>query len=321
VVDYRPFRNTDPPQIVALWNGSRLGRGAAQGVTPDAFEHTVFSRPYFERSGFLVASDEDRVVGFAHAGFGPNEQLSGLDRESGVICAVLVHPEFRRRGIGTSLVKRAEEYLADSGAKTVIAGPAAAVAPFYIGLYGGVQPAGCLDSDSDAVTFFTALGYEPTSRHVVLQRDLEEGDPVNFQLMALRRKSQLAVTQGPLRESWWWQARFGTMDTLRFVLVPKDGRTPLAAVTVVNLEHFLPKWQRQAVGLTGLDVGPEERKQGYGQALLVEVGRRLRDERFTLMEAQSPEDDAPMLGMLEAAGFRPVDAGTELRKTLMKDKR
>ena len=319
MVDYRPFQNTDPPQIVALWNGSRLGRGAAQGVSPDAFEHTVFSRPYFERSGFAVATEGDRVVAFAHAGFAPNAHVSALDRETGVICAVLVHSEFRRRGIGTALVKRLEAWLAESGAKTVIAGPAAAHAPFYVGLYGGVQPAGWLDSDPDAVPFFTALGYEPASRHVVLHRDLEGGDPVNFQLMALRRKSQLAVNQGPLRETWWWQARFGTLDTLQFVLVPKDGRTPLAAVTVVNLEHYLPKWQRQAVGLVDLAIGPDERNQGYGQALLVEVGRRLRDERFTQMEAQVPEVDALTLAMLEAAGFRPVDAGTEMRKTLGKD--
>jgi ribosomal protein S18 acetylase RimI-like enzyme len=317
VVDYRTFRNTDPPQIVALWNGCRLGRGAAQGVSVDAFEQTVFSRPYFDRAGFLVATDGDRVVGFAHAGFGANEQESGLDRETGLICAVVVHPEFQRQGLGTALVRRAEEYLAASGAKSMIAGPAAPDTPFYVSLYGGLQPAGWLDSDPAAVPFFATLDYEPASRQIVLQRDLESGsDPVNFQLMSLRRKSQLAVNQGPLRANWWWQTRFGALDTLRFVLVPKDGRTPLASVTVVNLELFLPKWQRQAVGLIDLKVEPEERKQGYGQLLLLEVGRRLRGERFTLMEAQAAEDDAVTLAILEAAGFQPVDAGTELRKSL-----
>jgi ribosomal protein S18 acetylase RimI-like enzyme len=317
VVEYRPFQNTDPPQIVALWNGGRLGRGAAQGVLVDAFEQTVFSKPYFDRAGLLVATDADRIVGFVHAGFGPNEQRSGLDRGTGVICAVVVHPEFHRGGIGTALVKRAEEYLAASGAKTIIAGPAAPTTPFYVGLYGGVQPAGWLDSDPEAVPFFTSLGYQPVARHVVLHRDLGSGsDPVNFQLMTLRRKTQLAVNQGPLRESWWWQARFGAMDTLRFVLLPKDSRTPLAAVTVVNLELYLPKWQQQAVGLIDLAVGPDERKQGCGQALLVEVARRLRDERFALMEAQVPEDDPHTLAILEAAGFEPVDAGTVLQKSL-----
>ena len=197
MVDFRPFLNLDPPRIVDLWNACGLGRGAADGITPDAFERTVFSRQYFDRQGFLVAQDGSTVVGFAHAGFGPNDDQSRLDRQTGVICAVMVRPDFRGRGIGRELVHRAEEYLKAAGSATIIAGPANPDDPFYGGLYGGVQPAGFLDSDPLAVPFFTALGYEPAARHAIFQRDLTSGsDPVNFQLMTIRRKAQLAVDQG-----------------------------------------------------------------------------------------------------------------------------
>ena len=42
-------------------------------------EAAVFSKPYFDRQGVIVAVDEGRVVGFAHAGFGPTADRSAID--------------------------------------------------------------------------------------------------------------------------------------------------------------------------------------------------------------------------------------------------
>ena len=56
------------------------------------------------------------------------------------------------------------------------------------------------------------------------------------------------------------------------------------------------------------------RKKGYGQALLVEVCRRIRDEMITLAEAHVPEEDAAALKVFESAGFKPVDVGVVYRK-------
>ncbi|MFQ5732155.1 MAG: GNAT family N-acetyltransferase [Planctomycetaceae bacterium] len=314
-MNYRPFQNTDPPRLLALWHAGGLGRGAAEGVTADVFEIAIFSRMYFDRQGLILACDGDQVVGFVHAGFGPNEDETALNRQTGVICAVLVHPSSRRRGIGRELVNRAETYLADAGATEVLAGAAPPNDPFYGGLYGGGQPAGFLDSDPDAVPFFTALGYETLSRRAILQRALTEGtDPVNVQLMAIRRKTQLAAVQGPLSRTWWWQARYGAADTLRFALVEKNTEQTLAAVTAVNLEFYLPKWGQQALGLFDLTISPECRNDGYGQALIVEVCRRLREERFTLVEVHVSEDDAGDAALYGAAGFTRIDGGSVLRK-------
>ena len=106
MIEYRTFRNSDPARIVALWNGCALGRGAATGVTTDAFETLNFAQPYFDRQGLLVAIEGCEIVGFVHAGFGANADESALSYESGVICAIMVHQSFRRRGIGRELIRR-----------------------------------------------------------------------------------------------------------------------------------------------------------------------------------------------------------------------
>lgn len=315
-MEYRTFRNTDPPKIVDLWNRATLGRGAASGLTPEAFEFINFSNPYFDPAGLILACDGDTLAGFAHAGFGPNEDRSGTSSKLGVICAVLVDDGYRGQGVGTELVHRAEAYLRDAGAETILSGAAPPNDPYFVGLYGGVQPAGWLDSDSGAVPFFQTLGYEPHERHAVFQRDITDGsDPVNVQLMNIRRNSQLSIYQGPLRKRWWWFARFGELDTVRFVLTSKDGTEAFAAVTIVGLDFYLPKWECRGIGFIDFDVAAKYRQEGYGQALLVEVCRRLRQEMISIVEMHAREDDEHTQAMLQAAGFEQVDAGTVMRKS------
>jgi ribosomal protein S18 acetylase RimI-like enzyme len=310
VIDYRPFHNADPPRIRDLWNQSGLGRGAVQLATTDALETLVFSQPYFDRDGFLVACDGDRVVGFAHAGFGASEDQSKLDRQRGVICAAIVHPEYRRQGIGRELVRRAEDYLRSSGAADIQAGPAAPRDPFYFGLYGGSAMAGFLESDPDAAPFFTALGYRPLERHLIYQCNLNSQPPtVSVRLMEIRRRMELRVAPQPEPLNWWWATRFGRLESLRFLLAPKTGGPSVAVVTVVGLDHYLSTWHAQAIGLTNLEVPEAERRKGFGQALVLGVMRRLRDELFTLVECHAPEENTAAVRLLESCGFQQLDAG------------
>lgn len=101
---------------------------------------------------------------------------------------------------------------------------------------------------------------------------------------------------------------------MELVLCPKTGHQALASVTLVGLDFYLPSWQKRAIGLMDLAVNPEHRRQGYAQALLVEVCRRVRDESITLAEAHADATDEASIGCLTAAGFRQVDVGNIFQK-------
>jgi ribosomal protein S18 acetylase RimI-like enzyme len=314
VVNYRPFRNSDPPAVRRLWDECGLGRGAATGLDADILETVVFSQPYFDPAGLILAEVDGQTVGAVHAGFGPSADRTALDCRTGVICAVLVAPAHRRQGIGRELVRQAEKYLRARGAETILAGGADPFDPFYVGIYGGSQPAGFLESDPLAAPFFTGIGYAADARHVVYQRSLaEKSDPIGLRLMGLRRTTRLAPFESQDPRDWWWQTRAGRLDSVELALVPKAGGQPLASVTVVGLDFYLPRWQQRAIGLLDLQVPESQRRKGHGQALLVEVCRRVRDEMITLAEAHVPEGDAAARRVFESAGFKPVDAGVVYR--------
>jgi hypothetical protein len=55
------------------------------------------------------------------------------------------------------------------------------------------------------------------------------------------------------------------------------------------------------------------RRKGYGQALLVEVCRRVRDDMIQLAEAHAPKADAGAIAVIESAGFKSLDSGRVYR--------
>lgn len=314
MVWYRPFRNDDPPRLLRLWHACNLGRGAAEGFGCDAFEVLLFSQPYFDRRELIMAGDGDKAIGYVHVGYGPKPDGSALNHELGVVCAIMVDPEYRRKGIGSELLRLGIEQLRERGATTIVAGPSPSCDPFYIGLYGGARVSGFLESDPYATPFMQSRGFEPIVAHTVFHRNLDESrDPVNFRVVTVRRRMELAVGPDPPEPPWWWLTRFGRLDTARFLLVPKRGGPAVAGITVVGLDLYVRKWNARAVGLLDLFVPEDARRNGYAQTLLLEVCRRLREELVSNVEVHVLEGNEAGTKLLKSCAFQAVDRGIVYR--------
>src|SRR4051794_15510490 len=72
VIHYRTFRNPDPPALLEVWNACCTSRGAAPFRVTTLLEYFTFAKPYFDPAGMILAVEDGKVVGFVHAGFGPN---------------------------------------------------------------------------------------------------------------------------------------------------------------------------------------------------------------------------------------------------------
>ena len=83
MIDYRPFRNTDPPALCEIWRSHAPLRAFFQPLTPPMLETTVLSRPFFDREGLIVAVEDGEPIGFVHAGFGRDQEGNSLDTSIG----------------------------------------------------------------------------------------------------------------------------------------------------------------------------------------------------------------------------------------------
>ena len=100
-ITIRPFRETDQDDVINLWDK----------VFPDAPPHNnpardIRTKREVQPELFLVALLEDQIVGTAMAGF---------DGHRGWVYYLGVDPEYQRRGVGTSLMKRVESRLMGMG--------------------------------------------------------------------------------------------------------------------------------------------------------------------------------------------------------------
>lgn len=315
MIEYRPFRNFDPPHLTELWNYSGLGTGAVHDLSNDMFDMLVLSEPYFDPNGLIVAWQGREAVGFVHAGFGTKPDGCGLSREIGVIGAVVVDAQYRRQGIGRELVKRAEDYLRSHGAQSIDAGESPRRDPFYLGLYGSAESCGFLESDAAAAPFFLASGYAAAERYVVFRREISRrSEPFDPRVVQIKRSMKFAVLDRPPTADWWWMTRHGRFLSLTFVLSPNDGGPSPTQVTCWDMElHAMTRGER-TVGITDLFTAEPGRRKGYSRILLGEVLRRLREDGATHVEVVVKESNAPALALFHGLGFQPADTGVVYRR-------
>jgi ribosomal protein S18 acetylase RimI-like enzyme len=310
VIQYRAFRNADSPALVDLWNACCTGRGAAFLRGSTLLEYFTLSKPYFDPAGLIFALADGKPVGFAHAGFGPDDRGAALDTSAGVVCAVGVLPTHRRQGIGGELLRRCEEYLRSRGAKRLHAGPAAPLNPFTFALYGGARSCGFLASDTLARPFLERHGYRAGPPVAVLQRPLAQPLTVADGRFAAFRQ-RFDIHAGPRHGlSWYEEAVLGPIEVHEYRLTERATGRAVARAGLWEMETFSQRWNEHAVGVLEFEVAPERRRQGLGKFLLAQLLRHLNEQFFSLVEAQAPAGDAAANGLLQGLGFSPVDEGS-----------
>jgi ribosomal protein S18 acetylase RimI-like enzyme len=314
VIQYRTFRNTDPPALVDLWNDCFTGRGAAYLRGTILLEYFAFAKPYFDPNGLILAEAGNQVVGFVLAGFGPTADGAALDRHAGVVCLLGVAPAFRRQGIGSELLRRGEEYLRQQGAAELHAGPTGALNPYTFGIYGGSESSGFLESEPLARPFLERRGYRVHDTALVLQRSLET--PLNVSdVRFVNHRSRYDIYAGPLKtKSWWRECVLGPVELHEYRLQDKNTSATVARLTLWEMETFGPRWNEHAIGMSDFEVVPELRRQGMGKFFLLQVLRHLHEQFFTLLEIHVRESDEAGLNLLRLFGFRQVDRGLAYRR-------
>jgi ribosomal protein S18 acetylase RimI-like enzyme len=317
VVEYRSFRNTDPPALADTWNATFMGRGAIHLRHSTPLENFVFSKPYFDPIGLILAVDGGSVIGFGHAGFGANPSGSALQHSDGVICAIGVRPEHRRKGIGSELLRRLEDYLVKAGAHTVFGGPMAPHDPFYLGLYGGSELPGFLASDRDAHPFLIENTYQLVRTRLVFQRPLNQPlNVVDSRFVALRRSFDVRITPQTGPRTWWQEATANPLEVVEFRLTEKTTGGVAARMSVWEMDGFSCRWNQPAVGIIDIEVRENLRRQGLAKYLLSQMLRYLQEQFFGIAEVQAADDNAPVISLYQGLGFQQVDVGHMYEKRI-----
>ena len=135
MIEIRYLQEKDYPEVADIW------RNVLEiPVTDECLSETYAKMSEDDRYSTFVAEDDRRVVGLVTM-----VTAMAIDHPNGYtkINGLGVLPEYRRKGIGGMLLKRAEELAIENGTK-------------YIGLASGFNR-------EDAHTFYEHMGYRKTS--------------------------------------------------------------------------------------------------------------------------------------------------------------
>lgn len=286
-----------------------------QPVSPDLLEQLLFAKLYFDYAGLILAFENELPVGFAHAAFGPNEQRSAVSYDLGVTSIVVVRPDCAEAEVAAGLLERCEQYLRGRGAKVLYGGGAEPLNPFYLGLYGGSESPGVLDSDRVARELFQSHGYQEIQRTKIAQIGLSNFEAViDRSQMQIRRQMLVEETIDYPTRTWWEACTIGEFDLTRFEMVPRVGGPPVASAMFRSMEQSGTNSAGRRSGLIEFHVDPAYRRRGYAVFLLSEVFRQFLRQGITTVEAQTMESNIPAINLYQKLGFKPIGEGSVFRK-------
>ena len=289
-----------------------------QPISVAVLERHVFSKPYFDRNGLIVAYEESRLIGFIHAGFGPNSDRSDLEMGIGVVCLVMVEQRDDHMEIRRSLIEKAEQYVADRGASEVRAGCIKTSSPFYLGLYGGSDMAGILESDAHNFQVFADMNYQPESRTQLMALQIANYKAPMDRRQIMNKRSYVVDVDYDVRSRSWWEAcQFGQTDRIRFDLRRRTGGAPVGEVTLWDMGMLNPTTGGQpALGLIDLEIVGDHRRKGLGMFLVTDAIRQLQTSGVGTVLAQSRDGVDAVGPFFEKLGFETVDWGCSMNKSL-----
>jgi ribosomal protein S18 acetylase RimI-like enzyme len=318
VTRFRSFRNSDPPALVKLWNQAAPAYGSVRPLRVHELDTHALGTVNFDSAGLIVAEADGRIVGFVHAGFGPDVPIESkrpfeLCHELGTIAMLVVEPGLEDPGLATKLIDAAHRYLRSRGAKVLYAGGVFPLNPFYWGLYGGSEGSAVLSGDHRFHRVLLEQGYEPVSTTVLLEADLAAPEPRDPRTAVIRRLTQIEFLDDALPTDWWQNLALGDFQLVSARLLLKADGTQVAHAQAWDMGWFGREDARTRIGLINVEVTPEQRRKGYGRFLVSEIFRRARENLIASVAVATPAANQPALALYTSLGFQPVDQATLYR--------
>lgn len=169
MITLTPYRGADEAPLLAAWNAAL----PLDPIDARTFHRKVLLDPNFDPAGLIVARDAGEVVGFCLCLVRrvPLEKV-GMEPERGWITAFGVHPQARRRRIGSALMEAALDRFRQAGRREV------AIAPYTPNYF---VPGIDVEAYAAGLRWLTErFGFEVVARPLSMDANIVRFDPAPY---------------------------------------------------------------------------------------------------------------------------------------------
>jgi len=332
MVSFVSFKPGVLSEIVTFWNEVFSHKRNAYPVTKGLYRRRIVERQAFDEEGLILALAEGDVVGLVHAVKPVPSDLPIYEtrrcQDNGSIAVLIIAPEWRRKGVGTALLARAEAYLGRHlhAGRTIYVGDYDV--PLYHTLEGPRQPfwgdteiMGIARDNRTLIEFLAQRGYSAVNREgqeVTMEASLsqrERPDRPPLEELGLREVTVSDEKPWPGRIGWYRRedlrgyvhGRFGPYRHQVIALVRDD-------VLTSHVEWY-PMHQEGRVGLFDFQVAENDRAQGLGSYLLDKSLWAMAGQGYRTVELHTnTKKNALAYGMYLRRDFDVVESWVALMK-------
>jgi len=335
-ITYHTFGLDALPKLVSFWNSVFRKKRNFYPVDKELFMQRIINQEPFDLKGFMVAMAGEKVIGIVHAlKSAPSSYFVYRENrcwKNGVIAVIVVDPNYQNSGIGSELLRRAEDYLAKYLNRDSYIYIGDYWVPLYHTLEGPRQPfwgdsemIGIDEEDQYFIEFLKKRGYKPVldeGREVTMVARLGNRDlPDRPDLRSLKlREVEVSEWKGWNGKIGWYPepesegtgyiyGRFGPYVHTVIAFARKD--------TIVSHLEWYPMRKEKTVALLDFLVANEDRGHGLGSYLLNKALWTMVQQGYDTVELHtSTKRNAKAFDMYKRRGFRVVKKWVCLRKRL-----
>jgi len=304
LISYRTFRNGDPPGLARVWNCQPPVQQRLTSMTSLLIDEHVLSKSYFDRAGLIVAVEASRMVGFAHAGFGPTTDGRDLDVSTGGTLVLMVEPRPEASAIATELLAHSESYLRGRGVESFFGGMPCRLAPFYWGLTGGCGARGVLGADEEFSRALASAGYVESARHVIYRRTLPGFRAACDRAQMQWRRATMAMLAVDHEFSNWWEASTLASTECWRADLKLQSLAPRVRLRFWDLRPLTDSWGERGHGLLEFSCDDEAWRDGLAQFVWSESLTQMQQRGVTCAEASVDSQDQQLAALLKTLGFQ-----------------
>lgn len=317
----RNYRKEDLPSLVGLINEADAFDKLERSTTLEELEHEMSFPTDSPETDCFLAWTGDRLVGYTNMYVPKGDPRR--DKETAMWCWGVVHPEWRRRGLGRRLLeaayRRGEEYLDEIEVPTV---------HFHCNTR---------DVEEDRKALFEGLGMKPVRYSVNLIRPVNGNLPPvlvpdGYRLRTFEpehdAEAAWKVDNAAFRDHWG-HTESELADFLHWLEVPHmrpelwllAEEEATSEVVGLGLNIIDPDWIEQTGRREGyvntLAVLREHRKQGLGTALISKSLHALHDAGMEAVHLHADSENLTgAMRLYERVGFKVRKRYIAYRKTM-----
>ena len=158
-LDIRTYRNTDGPELCAVFSAHYQAAGLPCTMTPLSLELCILAKAFFSPAQMLVAEKDGQVVGFLLLGFEPEDPLLTASSTRAVVSSLCVRPCEQEDRIASELLASSVSRCGQMGCEQLSFSPPPPASPFMAGLAPGDGMIGGPEIDFRLTRWLRASGW------------------------------------------------------------------------------------------------------------------------------------------------------------------